>query len=70
MKITIDTKRRITEQGVTMVWVLKDNGETHSQFKCSCLYEMLTAKELFDMLVNNEVIEIEPKRFYKYCNNY
>lgn len=31
------------------------------------IYEMLTTKEFFDIVINQEVIEIEPERVKKFC---
>jgi len=57
----------IISDGTAEVWFMREGSEPNGRYHCTCIYEMLTAKQLFDVIVANSEIEIEEEIFYKYC---
>jgi hypothetical protein len=57
----------INEHGYGSVWHMKGDSDLNEEYRCSCIYQMLSSEELFKVLFNNESIYIENDRFLKYC---
>lgn len=46
---------------------IKEGAALNEKYECQCIYEMLTAKELFDVVIKQESVEIEPDRVHQFC---
>jgi hypothetical protein len=57
----------IKSDGTAIVWWMRGGNELNVKFRCRCIYEMLTTKQLFDIFINDDVVEIEENIFHKYC---
>jgi len=58
----------ISSDGTAKIWRMNKDGDLNEQFNCLCIYEMLTAKELFKIFINDNIfMEIESERFHKFC---
>jgi hypothetical protein len=57
----------VNADGSAVLWWWKDGDSPNEKYKCSCIFDMMTSKELFGMLVNDYAVDIEPDRFYRYC---
>lgn len=56
----------IREDGTATFWHIKES-ELNERYECSCIHKMLTTKELFDIVINQESVEIEPERVQRFC---
>jgi len=68
MQLTVfSTFDDIREDGTATLWHIKEGAELNDQYECTCIHEMLTAKELFDIVINQESVEIELERVHQFC---
>lgn len=67
MRIKIFDTEDIMSDGTAEVWAMREGSELNDRYHCTCIYEMLAAKQLFDIIMVVNEIEIEEEIFYKYC---
>ena len=58
----------ILADGTAKVWWMRSGGKLNKEYKCSCIYKMLTTVQLFSVFMDMGSVDVHQSTFYKYCN--
>ena len=57
----------INDDGSAVVWWFRDGAHLNISYNCSCIYEMLTARQLFSVFILDEEVEVGEDVFNSFC---
>jgi hypothetical protein len=57
----------IRNDGTATLWWMKDGSSLNEEIECTSICDMLTTKQLFEMVVCDEEILVDKRTVSKYC---
>lgn len=65
-KIILYSKHDLFYDGSAIIYLVSNTRDI--KYVCSCLYDMLTGRQLYELIVGGNCIDVEKSQFEKYCD--